>query len=594
MRPQTWRLNAVRNVSRSVRGLGLRYSAAPFHQYRTIITGLRPSKSHPWRHQSRTFTDISRGTDGNTIYALSTAPGRAAIAIIRISGSLCLPIYSVLCPGHQSPRPRRAIVRSIHAPETKETLDSNSLVLFFPGPRSVTGEDVLELHVHGGSAIVASVLRAIASCNDYFDSKVRYAEAGEFSRRGFLNDRLDLTQAESLGDMLSANTEQQRRRALRGASGALAKRYEEWREELLQARGEMEALIDFSEDQQFAETPSQLVENVTKQVVALQQRVGVHIQNATRGELLKQGISVALIGKPNAGKSSLLNLVVGREAAIVSPEQGTTRDVLEVPLDLGGFLCRFVDTAGLRNQISNTDSERIGAVELEGIRRAKQQAEQADVVVVLLSYEPNSEGQLSVALDGEILDTLKQCLDNGSKVLIAINKFDLCDTVDTAGLAAIRTTLISNLTPSTEHQSAEDIPIQFLSCKQAAIINKKELDKSGLPSLLSTLIETFHSITSAISLPSSSSHLRVVDTSEWEESLGSSERQRLLLEECSSHLDSYLAQLHVEETTDSAEPMVDIVLAAESLRAAADCLARITGRGEAGDVEEVLGVVFEK
>jgi tRNA modification GTPase len=250
----------------------------------------------------------------------------------------------------------------------EDILDSNALVFYFPGPNSVTGEDILELHVHGGVAIVKAILEAIPSCPTTA-RKIRYAEPGEFTRRAFLNGRLDLTQAEALGNALDAVTEQQRRLSLRGAAGRLARQYEDWRALLLHARGELEALIDFSEDQHFDESPAMLAASVATQVQALRQRIRVYVENATRGELLRNGISVALLGRPNAGKSSLLNLIVGREAAIVSREAGTTRDVVEVSVDLGGYLCRFSDTAGLRSAAA-TQPVPIGFVEQEGIARA--------------------------------------------------------------------------------------------------------------------------------------------------------------------------------------------------------------------------------
>lgn len=212
------------------------------------------------------------------------------------------------------------------------------MVLYFPAPKTVTGEDLLELHVHGGTAIVRAVLAAIPRIPGTGPSQsIRYAEPGEFTRRAFANDRLDLTQVEALGDSLAASTEQQRRLSVRGTTNSLATRYENWRKLLLEARGELEALIDFSEDQHFDESIGELLGSVAAQVVSLRAALLAHQENAVRGELLRSGISLALLGAPNAGKSSLLNAVVGREAAIVSREAGTTRDVVEVGIDLGGF-----------------------------------------------------------------------------------------------------------------------------------------------------------------------------------------------------------------------------------------------------------------
>ena len=219
-----------------------------------------------------------------------------------------------------------------------------------------------------------AVLAAIGQCQS--KHTIRYAEAGEFTRRAFQNDRLDLGQVEALSDALSAETEQQRRAALRGNSGKLGRIYEEWRQLLLAARGELEALIDFSEDQHFDESPAELMENVTMQIGPIISAIRRHQAGSRCGELLKRGIRISLLGPPNAGKSSLLNIIVDREASIVSEEAGTTRDIVEVSVDIGGYLCVFADTAGLRSSSS------IGGVEQEGIRRAKAKAKDSDLVSI--------------------------------------------------------------------------------------------------------------------------------------------------------------------------------------------------------------------
>ncbi|KAH9878796.1 hypothetical protein IAQ61_002070 [Plenodomus lingam] len=513
--------------------------------------------------------------DDPTIYALSTAPGRAAIAVIRISGSACRQIYHALCPSAAFPKPRQATLRKLYTPNISPSpatlLDSGALVLYFPAPSTVTGEDLLELHVHGGPAIVRAVLAAIPACTKVADAvsggtaaaQIRYAEPGEFTRRAFANNRMDLPQIESLGETLSATTEEQRKLSVRGTTSSLAARYEQWRMLLLAARGELEALIDFSEDQHFDESPAVLCASVAKQVHSLRIHMEAHVANAVRGELLRNGISVALLGAPNAGKSSLLNRIVGRDAAIVSHEAGTTRDVVEVGLDLGGWLVKMGDMAGLR-RAGLLGEESVGAIEKEGIRRAKQRAFESDVLVVVQDA--------TTEMDPEVMETAKQCVGMGISVLVAINKCDRLTEPDSAH-AAWRAVLQPSLGISNNQ-------VSFVSCKEATPSNAGDMQ-----AFLNNLLNTFRTMTSAL-VPDSDP-----DPSIWQESLGATERQRVLLSECLIYLDTFLTTVSAD---GSEEEEVDVVVAAESLRSAAEALGRITGRGESGDVEEVLGVVFEK
>jgi tRNA modification GTPase len=438
---------------------------------------------------------------------------------------------------------------------------------------------VLELHVHGGTAIVKAVLAAISKCK-MVQSTIRYAEPGEFTRRAFLNDRLGLTQVEALGDILSAATEQQRKLSVRGTSDQLSKQYEKWRTQLIYARGELEALIDFSEDQHFDESPAILASSVAAQITVLSNHINMHITNAVRGELLRHGISIALLGAPNAGKSSLLNRIVGREAAIVSREAGTTRDIVEVGIDLGGYLCRVGDMAGLRTDPRDSNKAKlIGLVEEEGIKRAKQRAMESDVVILVLPIEIDHDSTARLKVDPEVVKTAAACAARGSKIVAVINKVDLVFSNTQALLREVNDTLqreIPAFTP--EHVFA-------VSCKDG--LNTSE-DRSGIQPFLSGLANVFKTMTTAVS----STMDGPSDPSIFQDSLGASERHRLLLERSLEHLHIFLSVVAIDESTSDNE--LDVVVAAESLRAAADCLARITGRGEAGDVEEVLGVVFEK
>lgn len=488
---------------------------------------------------------------------------------------------------------------------SRRILDSNALVLLFPGPKSVTGEDVLEFHVHGGPAIVKAVLSAIGRCNTT-SSPVRYAEPGEFTRRAFMNDRLDLPQIEALGDTLSAVTEEQRRISVQGTTSGLAARYEKWRKLLLYARGELEALIDFSEDQHFDESPSELASNVAVQIRTLVNKLSYHYKNAARGELLRTGINIALIGAPNVGKSSLLNLIVGRNAAIVSQEAGTTRDVVEVGLDLGGFYCRLGDTAGLRhsqrNEVSQALANVVGDIEKEGIRRAKERASNSDVVIAVLAIEPSFLGQgAGLTLAQEVLNTLYELLARGKRIIVVVNKMDNYGTIqDLLEEDVVRAVQIALPAIRAEH-------IFCLSCRQAdsaATVAEDGLaDVGNLRKFLVGLETTFKTMTKALA---PDIDVGEADPAQWEESLGATQRQGALLEECQRHLQTFLDMVTPNPTekqgatTTTAIPAlsgkddVDIVMAAESLRVAADCLGKITGRGEAGDVEDVLGVVFEK
>lgn len=422
---------------------------------------------------------------------------------------------------------------------------------------------MLEFHVHGGTATVKAVLAAISRC----PSAPRYAEPGEFTKRAFVNDRLDLAQIEALSDALAAETEQQRRAAVRGNSGKLGRTYEGWREQLLLARGEIEALIDFSEDQHFDESQSDLLESVVAQVEAIVDGISMHEVASRKSELLRSGIRIALVGPPNAGKSSLMNLIVGREASIVSGEAGTTRDIVEASLDIRGYLCSFADTAGFRSTTSLTGQfTPIGAVEEEGIRRAKEKARNSDIVVVVASVENSARGPV-VHYDADTLDLAA----DADSFLVIVNKRD---TVSDHTLSRIVADFRHVLMDKSE-KLGRAVPIA-VSCVEAQKPALRERDPGSVGAVIDALDATFASMTS---LP--------VDM---QDLLGVTERQRQLLVKCRRHLEEFLVEAQPEEDGVDA----DSVLAAEYLRYAADCLARITGKGEAGDVEDVLGVVFEK
>ncbi|GAP91729.1 putative tRNA modification GTPase [Rosellinia necatrix] len=550
------------------------------------------------------------GSHHDTIYALSSAHGKAGIAVIRISGPSCTQIYHALCPRKKAPKPRYATLRTLFLPGTQaaEVLDPSALVLYFPAPQTVTGEDVLELHVHGGSATVKAVLSAIATCTSG-DGPVRYAEPGEFTRRAFANDRLDLAQVEALSETLAAETEQQRRAAVRGSSGSLGRTYEDWRRRLLAARAEMEALIDFQEDQHFDESPAALVGNVSRQVEDILRSIRVHESAGQRTELLRNGIQVALLGPPNAGKSSLMNLVVGREASIVSGESGTTRDIVEAHLDIRGYLCTFADTAGFRTATNATTTSgppinathhhpetKIGAVEEEGIRRARERAAQSDVIIVLASVEEDTAAATAAAAAATVRD--------------AVGGYEIRHDLETLQLAAAcpqRLVLINktdsvpqaHLGPLVHKFRQEvlrgvpglgDITPTLVSCKEAQDQSSDRPDPGGVRAVADQLALAFQNMTS---LPANLQDLH-----------GVTERQRQLLMQCRHSLEEYGEVAGTvtgagdegegEGEGEEGARDIDLTMAAEHLRSAASSLGRITGRGEAGDVEEILGVIFEK
>ncbi len=299
---------------------------------------------------------------GDTIFALATPRGRGALAVIRVSGSHAS--TTLECLAGALPPPRRASLRTLR--HAGETLDE-ALVLWFPAPASATGEDVAEFHLHGGPAVASAVLEALA-----VQPGCRLAEPGEFSRRGFENGRFDLTAAEAIGDLVDAETPAQRRQALAQMGGSFSQVVRDWASRLTRALAHVEAAIDFADE----DLPGDVAAPALATAATLQAEIAAHLADNRRGEITRDGLSVALIGPPNSGKSSLLNALVRREAAIVSTIAGTTRDVIEVHLDLAGYAVTLADTAGLRDSGD--------PIEREGIARARARAERADLRLLVL------------------------------------------------------------------------------------------------------------------------------------------------------------------------------------------------------------------
>lgn len=292
----------------------------------------------------------------DTIFALATAAGRAAVAVVRVSGPATLSIVEALTG--KPPKARLAALRKLRHQGFE--LDE-ALVLRFEGPASYTGEDSAEFHVHGGRAVVEALLSALV------DLGLRLAEPGEFTRRAFENGKLDLAQAEGVADLIDAETEAQRKQALGQVGGALSQRYDRWRDLLVQSLAMLEAAVDFPDE----DLPEEVAERARPGLRTLSAELDAALADVSRGRRVRDGFRIALVGAPNAGKSTLLNGLVERDAAIVTDTPGTTRDVIEVPLVLGGYKVLVADTAGIR--------ETADAIEAEGVRRARAWAEDADL-----------------------------------------------------------------------------------------------------------------------------------------------------------------------------------------------------------------------
>jgi tRNA modification GTPase len=333
----------------------------------------------------------------STIFALSSGRPPAAIAVVRLSGPKAGGALNKLTG--RVPEPRKAALLHVRDPATGETIDE-ALALWFPAPHSETGEDVAELQLHGGHAVIAAVLDALGRIEG-----CRLAEPGEFTRRAFENGRLDLTAVEGLADLIAAETPAQRRLAFRQLKGLIGDRADAWRKRLIEAQALIEARIDFSDE---ADVPEDLIGPALQAAQQLRDEIAGALANGRRGERLRDGLVVAIAGPPNAGKSTLLNRLARREAAIVSPYAGTTRDIIEVHLDLDGYPVRLLDTAGIR--------ESDNPVEQEGVRRARERSAAADLV--LWVTDASAAGGAASGLPEGLLN---------SEVWLIKNKIDLVE-----------------------------------------------------------------------------------------------------------------------------------------------------------------------
>jgi len=442
-----------------------------------------------------------------TIFALSSGRPPAAIAVVRICGAQARVALKRLIG--RVPAPRRATLARLRDPENGEVIDE-ALALWFPAPRSETGEDMAELQLHGGHAVVAAVLKALGRVEG-----LRLAEPGEFTRRAFDNGRLDLTAVEGLADLIAAETPAQRRQAFRQLKGLTGDRAEAWRRQIIEALALVEARIDFSDE---ADVPEGLVRPALHDARQLREEIAAALANSGHGERLRDGLTVAIAGPPNAGKSTLLNRLARREAAIVSPIPGTTRDVIEVHFNLDGFPVTLLDTAGIR--------ESDDPVEQEGVRRARQRAETADLVLWVIDVSATD-------IDAQIMTKS----DLTSDVWELRNKVDL---------------VVDKLCKSSESGITDSAGNLF------AISAATGAGMDGLLSALSAYAQRYFAVTEA--------------------SIVTRARHRQAFEETIAALDRALAQ-----GGSGSEELI-----AEELRAAATTLGRLTGRVDVEDILDVI------
>jgi len=481
-----------------------------------------------------------------TIYALSSGRPPAAIAVVRISGPRAGGALKALMG--KIPDPRKAALARIRG-RHGETIDQ-ALALWFPGPYSETGEDVAELQLHGGHAVVAAVFAALSQVDG-----LRPAEAGEFTRRAFENGKLDLTAVEGLADLVMAETEGQRRQAFRQMTGALRDRSEDWRTQLIQALALVEARIDFSDE---ADVPQDLVTPALQIARSLEGDIASVLAAGNRGERLREGLVVAIAGPPNAGKSTVINRIAKREVAIVSPYAGTTRDVIEVHLDLHGLPVTLLDTAGIRE----TDDP----VEREGVARARARAAAADLILWVVETADATH----VGDDGETgrVAHLSSSESQRTPAWLVRNKIDLKHGVSQRNEQKIQSE------GKSEPSVRVNKPLRNVAKK--ALTEKNEIEFTFNESEFNISAKTgegFDTLLDALAQHAKSFLAGA------ESALVTRERHRLALQDARAALRRALAP-----DLSSREDLL-----AEELRLAARALGRLTGRV---DVDDILDVIF--
>ncbi|GAX11181.1 tRNA modification GTPase [Fistulifera solaris] len=504
--------------------------------------------------------------EDDTIFALSSGGSAAqatAVAIIRISGTQAPAILqSLTTPGTPLPKPRYAALRKLYYKE--QPLDQ-ALVLYFPGPHSFTGEDVVELHCHGSRAVVQGVLEAISDSSKL----ARYAEAGEFTQRAWRNGKMDVLQVEALADLLTADTNSQRLQALQQLEGKLSETYQSWREKLIAGLAHAEAVIDFGDDERFGDDDFENPEvgrrlqqesvwgGVIDQMQSLRKEMEVQLSDQRRGELVREGVRISILGPPNAGKSSLFNVLAQRDAAIVSDTPGTTRDVLELTLNLGGVKCILQDTAGVRTETDDT-------IEREGMKRAFAAASQADLIVSMID---STDYQAGIT----ILDrVLTECIHT-----VGADDDDYDDTgvADVSSLTPGSVLLVRNKYDLLSNGSSSSL-YPATTDDLAGIFDISCVTQEGIDHFLDNLTSL---VLSRVSGAATSSSFQ----SSGEGALITRARHR-------QHVTCAVDALKRFDFL-SRQGTIAVDMAAEELRLAASELGRITG---AVDVEDVLDKLF--
>lgn len=508
-----------------------------------------------------------------TIFSLSSGYGKCGVAVVRVSGPASVHVLRKIGRFKHLPTARQAVLRRLADPHSGEMID-RGMVLFFPKPASFTGEDSVEFHVHGGPAVVSALLAAICKVPG-----CRQAEPGEFTKRAFLNGKFDLTEVEGLGDLIHAETEAQRRQALRQLDGELGQLYRRWTELLTKCLADIEAFIDFSEDQDIEET---VVNEVNDKVHKLIGEISAHLDDNRRGERLRQGVQVAIIGEPNVGKSSLLNSLCQRSAAIVTPVAGTTRDVIETVVNIGGFPVALSDTAGLRQSDD--------VVEIEGIRRALDRYLKADLKILMIdslsfcdNLSTNKNVQSSVKSYIHLLTSLTQLEDVGENPYCDSDRKDNISGENShSGHIVQKDTSSSKPIDRIEEISMENIIV---------VLNKtdklSEKEFKALHDHVHGMNYEFHvCLLSCLTNYGFTEFLgdlkmRVKDLC-GDPLVGhpslTQERHRDLINRCLQNLHKYRDQIEG----------CDIVLAAQCLRKALRCMGSITGKVTSDDILDVI------